>query len=252
MPGARGPGGMFATDAWSRDHWVHVWFSGGPGHIRQISYLKLLGGEVPARELEGKYVLVGATAAGLGDAYPTPVTGLGRLMPGIEMHAHALDSLLRERTIAFAPGWANGAMSAVAVLVVMLGFLLLTPRIALVLNLAAIAIVAAASIGMLAGARVWFPPCAALLTLVLAYPLWGWRKLESSMRFLGEEFELLRGEPSIVPEAPSRRRGERASGASDSLERRIEAVRNAADSLRHTRRFIAGSLEQLPVAVLVT
>ncbi len=252
LPGVRSPGGMIATDAWSRDHWVHVSFSGGPGHIRQISYVKLLTGEVSTDQLEGKYVFIGATAAGLGDAYPTPVTGLGRLMPGIELHAHALDSLLRHRTIVPPSGWVNAASSAICVLVVMLGFLFLSPRIALGLNIVMIFAVLAGSIGMLAWARLWFPPSAALLTLMLAYPLWGWRKLEATMRFLGEEFELLRGEPSIVPEAAGRRRRDRSIGETDSLERRIEAVRIAADSLRHTRRFIADSLEQLPVAVLVT
>lgn len=252
LPGVRSPGGIYANDAWSRDHWIHVSFSGRPGHIRQISYVKLLTGEVSADQLAGKYVLIGATAAGLGDAYPTPVTGLGRLMPGIELHAHALDSLLRHRTIVPAPGWAIAASSALSVIVVMFGFLLLSPRVALVLNIAIIFTVMAGSVGMLAWARLWIPPCAALLTLMLAYPLWGWRKLEATMRFLGEEFDLLRSEPSIVPESAGRRKKANASGASDSLERRIDAVRNAADSLRHARRFVADSLEQLPVAVLVT
>ena len=252
LPGVRNPREPSDVDAWSRNHWAHISFSGEPGHIRQISYVKLLAGEVAAEELSGKYVFIGATAAGLGDAYPTPVTGRGRLMPGIELHAHALDSLLRGRTIVPASEVANIAWSVAPILLVMLGFLFLSPRIALGLNIVMIFAVLAGSIGMLAWVRLWFPPSAALLTLMLAYPLWGWRKLEATMRFLGEEFELLRGEPSTVPEAAGRTRRDRSTGETDSLERRIEAVRIAADSLRHTRRFIADSLEQLPVAVLVT
>lgn len=249
LPGARRPPGARSVDAWLRDRWMHIAFSGGPGHVRRVSYASVLVGEVPLEQFAGKYVLIGATAAGLGDAYPTPVTGLGRLMPGIEIHAHVLDTMLRGRAIEPASAAANAAYSILPLLAVMIGFLLLSPRIALAFNLAMLAAVMFMSFALLAWARLWFPPCAALLALLLAYPLWSWRKLEATLRFLGEEFERLRSEPAVVPEsARSRRRSSRG----DLLEQRIGAVRMAAESLRHTRRFFADSLEHLPAAVLVT
>jgi len=252
LPGVRNPAGTPDPSAWGRDHWMHIAFSGGPGHVRQVPYVKVLTGEIPASQFAGKYVLVGATATGLGDAYPTPVTGLGRLMPGIEVHAHALDSLLRGRGIEPASPLASAVLSIVPVLAVMLAFLLLSPRVALGFNLAMIVMVLATSMGLLAWARLWFAPSAALLSLVLAYPLWSWRKLEATLRFLGEEFDRLQGEPTIVPESLQLRDNARRNKDADTLERRIESLRTAADSLRHTRRFIADSLEHLPVAVLIT
>jgi adenylate cyclase len=47
---------------------------------------------VPAANLEGKVVLIGGSAAGVGDRFLTPFTGI---MPGIERHATVIDGILR-------------------------------------------------------------------------------------------------------------------------------------------------------------
>ena len=41
-----------------------------------------------------KYVLVGATASGMGDAYATPRSGEAELMPGVEIAANVVNALL--------------------------------------------------------------------------------------------------------------------------------------------------------------
>jgi CHASE2 domain-containing sensor protein len=55
------------------DGTILIPYSGSTAHMRTVSYLSVLRGEVSPDELRGKYVLVGAWATGLGDAYPTPV-----------------------------------------------------------------------------------------------------------------------------------------------------------------------------------
>ncbi|MGB7988194.1 MAG: CHASE2 domain-containing protein, partial [Candidatus Methylophosphatis roskildensis] len=94
-----GPANPADARAWLRDRWLRIPFAGPPGSFRQVSYVDVLAGRVRREELAGKYVLVGATAIGLGDAYPTPVSGFGRTMPGVEFHANVLESLIEGRAI---------------------------------------------------------------------------------------------------------------------------------------------------------
>lgn len=60
------------------------------GAVRPLSFSKVERGEFAPGTFTGKTVLVGLTAAGLGDVYPTP---LGE-MPGVEIHAQTLQNLV--------------------------------------------------------------------------------------------------------------------------------------------------------------
>ena len=67
-------------------------YAGSTAHMRTVSYLSVLRGDVPAEALRGKYVLVGAWATGLGDAYPTPVSHDLSGMSGVEIIANLLQA----------------------------------------------------------------------------------------------------------------------------------------------------------------
>jgi adenylate cyclase len=72
--------------------WVD--FAGGPGSIEQLSFSKVMNGEVPASKLRGKVVVVGATASTFQDVHPVATSG--RLpMSGPELQANAIQSLMR-------------------------------------------------------------------------------------------------------------------------------------------------------------
>ena len=248
LPGERRPPGPAQTDLWLRDYRAHIDFAGPPGSVRRVPAIKLLTGAEESQTLAGKYVLVGATATGLGDAYPTPLTGQSELMPGVEVQAQALNALLRGRTSVIATPAASAMFTFVPVAAALIGFLMLSPRLVLVLVAGLLAATLAASAALLAALQIWFPPAAAVLILSVAYPLWSWRRLEAVVRFLGQQFEQLEREPAVVPASPQ----SPSARFSDVLGRQIEAVRNAADRLREARRFIADSVDSLPVATLVT
>ena len=246
LPGERAPDSPRA-DAWNRDNWLHIPFTGPPGAYARLSYVDVLLGRVPAGALSGKFVLIGATATGLGDAYPTPVSGQSRAMPGVEINANVLDALLSERGIVRAAAWANALLSASIVLAVLIGLWWLTPRQSLLLVVAAIGAVLVCTWGALALTGIWFAPAACLTGLLLAYPLWSWRRLEATLTYLGVEFSRLEAEPDILPRPQTRA----APVGGDMLERRILAVATAAQRLRDTRRFTADTLGSLPDATLV-
>jgi len=63
-------------------------------HFNQTAYIpawKVLAGEVPKDDIEGKIILVGTSAPGLLDLRATP---LDAAVPGIEMHAQVVEQLL--------------------------------------------------------------------------------------------------------------------------------------------------------------
>jgi adenylate cyclase len=74
--------------------WVH--YTGREFTYPYVSYADVLSGKVPARLFEGKIVLVGSTATGTFDHYPTP---LSKSMPGVEFHANVIDTLLRHNAM---------------------------------------------------------------------------------------------------------------------------------------------------------
>lgn len=238
--------GMNGT-AWQRADRLHIPFASS-GYFQTVPYVSVLRGEVAPEFFTGKFVLVGATAQGLSDAYPTPVSAKAGAMPGIEIHANILASLLDHRAIHIAPPWATALLAAFTVVLAMLGYLLFSPRLSLVI--CAILLALTLSISAFALVRgLWLPPSAAVMMLLLSYPLWSWRRLEAAIMYLGQEFLRLDQEPHLLPEAPD---AAQPQAIEDILERRISAMKNAARRVRDLRKFVSNSLDNLPDATLVT
>ena len=82
--------------------WVHY---APPATGRYLSARDVLAGRVPRERLAGRVVLVGTSAAALGDIKPTP---LGMLVPGVEVHAQLLETVFDGRPLV-APNYALGA-----------------------------------------------------------------------------------------------------------------------------------------------
>ncbi|HEV2723772.1 MAG TPA: adenylate/guanylate cyclase domain-containing protein [Thermoleophilaceae bacterium] len=80
--------GKFEDDA----AWID--YAGPPRTVRRISFSRLVRGQVDERSIRGKIAVVGATAPSLQDVHPTPFGG-GQLMPGAEIQANAISTVLR-------------------------------------------------------------------------------------------------------------------------------------------------------------
>ena len=232
---------------WQRADQLFIPFAAS-GQFQSVPYVSVLRGEVSGEFFRDKYVLVGATALGLGDAYPTAVSGTAGAMPGIEIHANILASLLDGRAIRIAAPGLTALLSTLPVLPALVGFLLLSPRLALLIAATLLALTLAASFLALR-AGIWIAPSAAVIALLLSYPLWSWRRLEAAITYLGQEFIRLDHEPHLLPEPVT---GIRHDAIEDVLERRINAMKNAARRVRELRKFVSNSLDNLPDATLVT
>jgi len=68
-------------------------YRGWQGRARPLSAAALLEGRLPPGALEGRVVLLGATATGMGEAVSTPAQ-VGSLLSGVQVHAIAAENLL--------------------------------------------------------------------------------------------------------------------------------------------------------------
>ena len=233
--------------AWLRDRWLRIPFAGPPGTYRHFSYVDVLAGRVSKEDLAGKYVLVGATAIGLGDAYPTPVSGFGRTMPGVEFHANVLQSLIERRAIETIDRGRIALVAAVLATVLMLVLLRTSARQGLLASAALLVLALAVPAMLLIWRGIWFAPTPLLFARLIAYPLWSWRRLESTQRFIDVQLRKLQQEPDVLglSQAPVDRH------SPDTLRNSIELIRAAVQRQRTARRFVEETLNGLPVGVLV-
>ena len=249
LRGVRNPDPGRATSAWVRDYQLYIPFDGPPGSIPHVSYAEVLDGRVPGELLRGKIVLVGATAQGLGDAYPTPGSAYGVAMPGVEITANVASALRGGLTIRRLAPWLSALLCTAPVLATFIGFLFLSPRRSLLLVILLIAATLALTVALLRVGGLWWPSASALAALVMLYPLWSWRRLEAAQAFLEAEFESFSHEqlPLIGSAAAQLRPGHRL----DVVQHRIDLVRQATQRLRDVRRLFTDTVQSLPDATLV-
>jgi signal transduction histidine kinase/CHASE2 domain-containing sensor protein len=80
---------------------------------RTFGLVDLMDGRIAVEDLRGKYVLIGATAAAMSDRVASPFSRYeskdgaqnGQMMPGVEVLANAVTTILRERFYTETPAW---------------------------------------------------------------------------------------------------------------------------------------------------
>lgn len=241
----RGPDGATPTGKGWQQAWpMLIPYAGPPDHFPSVSAADVLRGNLPDNFFRNKIVLLGVTAAGIGDNNPVPTSGKGRAMAGVEITANAVDALSRDIALRPFPATLAALMSALLVAAMLLGLRRFSARTGLLLSAAMGLGLLAVSVLLLRFGQAWFPPSAALAACALGYPLWSWRRLESAQRFLDGELAQLAREGSLLEPVVEGHGG-------DALEDRIALIREAARRQKDSRRFVADALESLPVGVLV-
>lgn len=149
--------------------WIHY---SPPVAERYIPAWKVLAGEVPTESLAGHILLVGTSAQGLMDLRFSP---LGGIIPGVEIHAQALEQMLAGEVLAV-PAWRDGA----AALAIVLGGLLvgcaglyLDVSFSCAIFLALIALLGSGSWVLFSRDGLLFDPMTPGLALTLSYALSG-------------------------------------------------------------------------------
>lgn len=236
-----------ASGPWTQRDLRVLRFARGNPAFTTYSYVDVLTGRIPNNVLRDKYVIVGATATGLGDMFAAPMVAHAERIPGVEMIGHALNAELMHWEIRpTSEAWII-AINLIPVALGLLAIALLGPLSGL-MSCAAL-LVSTLAIGALAPAWLGrqFTVGPALIGIATAYPLWSWRRLSAAAHFLELEMHaLLRAGLSPVAE-----RQERVQPRGDLLERRIHAVEDATDRLRRLHQFVYDSLQHLPSPTFV-
>lgn len=165
----------------------YIRFVGPPDTVARVTYSDIIADRLPEEIWQGKKVLVGATAMGLGDYIPTPAG----YMPGVELHANILHALEQNSFIEKASTQNSTLASVLAFLVAAIFLVRLSPRSFLLSIVSLIAIALSLAFSALVFFSQWLlvlPFCAGL---VLLYPLWSWRRIEIALGFLQLELDEL-------------------------------------------------------------
>lgn len=216
-------------------------FGGGAGRWPEVSAAAVLAGEVPTELLKGRIVLVGVTASGLGSRYATPA---GDVMSGLEIQAYLLQGL-RGGTMMTQAGLSFCLIAGLLplwMLMLELGPFRRMPALSCLAVCSAL--VLGLSLCTLTLLRIWLPPSAALAGLAMAYPVWGWRQLAATERFMRTQLERLQEQPMLVPQM-NVVNAERGVGYT------IALLNAAITRNREMRHFVADRLDQLPDATIV-
>ena len=204
-------------------------YAGYPGSFTMYPYARVLDGSVPPSAFEGKYVLVGAWAAALGDTLSTPLSKSGEPMAGVEILANGLQNALENRWIHTPDRLQSALLSMLPVLLVCLALRRLSPRKSFFFMLIIVALIFIANWLSMRYADVWVDSSAALIGIVLAYPVWNWRMQEATLRQVGAELDQLYEQNLMQARLPSES-GAAAGGAS--LPERMVKLHGAMGMLR--------------------
>jgi diguanylate cyclase (GGDEF)-like protein/PAS domain S-box-containing protein len=172
-----------AAGTWWRDRRILIPFATSP-RFRRLSYVDVLRGEAAALDLKDRFVLVGATAAGLGSRIPTPLSGESVPMSGVEFHAHVLNAGLQGWRLTSLGGLWGGLLTALLVFAPVASYRLCGPSRSILIPVTGMAATGAVSWALLAAFECWYGPSSVLLALTLSYPLWSWRRLVQAGRSL--------------------------------------------------------------------
>ena len=229
---------------WLRAEHEVIVFARGQPSFPTVSYVDVLRGAVPADTFRNRYVLIGATAAGLGDLYATSAPTATGLTSGVEIFGSVLQGLINDRRVVLAEPWQDLAFNLGPLVIALLGLLWLRPVGVILLICAMLALrlglhLARPVIG------VQFMPASGFFGLLLVYPLWSLMRLSAAFRYLrwGTEQlnEAMDGLPVVRPRAPS----------GDFLDRQMAATSAAGLRMRDLHRFVRDGIDHLPDPTMI-
>lgn len=237
-----------AEGRWTRLSRFGFRLAGPAGSYRTVSYVDVLLGTVPPESFRGKNVLVGAVEDSRLDDQ-LAVTGMGvrgAALPGVEVHANAIDVLMQGRTIEFPDMLTVWLWIALPLWAALTLFLVLA-RHAAIGALVLGAVTTGLGIVALQEARTALPIATPLAGIALAYVTWSWRRLAALMQFFRQRIDALNAVPAgaFEPAAVAR------AAAMDSLEQRTHSLDRAIARLVTLQSTLSDSLALMPVAVLI-
>ena len=189
LPTAWQPGIHAKLEAVPIGHWLRgrrmlVAFAGQTPAFKRFSYADVLHGDINAEQFLDKFVLVGATAAGLGQRFVSPIIGASAPMAGVELNANIMDAYLQGRLFGEFGLWQKILLTVPLVFIFVWSFRFGGPYLAMAKLAIGLLLSATASVALLSLAHQWFSPATAWLALTLSYLFWNWQRLRQATHSL--------------------------------------------------------------------
>ncbi len=209
-------------------------FSAPSSHFPQISYVDVWSGRVAPSFFDNKIVLIGATAIGMGDFVATPMSSFSSPMAGVEFNANAIAAMRDGKLINDMPMWLNGVIAVLLVFLPVLWLPNQTPFKSLLFISAYMLVVVVLAIVLPTATHLWFKPSPVLMMVLLAYPIWSWRRLERAHAHLNVELQQLKTDLTDFGLQADQVVGTETKSrfSEDLLQSRISQVRYASQLLR--------------------
>jgi len=169
LPGLHDPAHNDASPyLWMRDNYVLLRYAGPHGTFGTLSYIDVLNDRVPMNLLKDRWVLVGATAEGLGDILQTPESP----MPGVEYQANVLESLERGLLVTPLDFLRQFGLSAALLALPLLLYGLPGIGRNWALLSTSMILVLVACFALLRDAYLWWPPVSCLVVIAAEFVAW--------------------------------------------------------------------------------
>ncbi len=169
----------------------YIPYAGEADGFKQVSFIQLLTGRVPANFFQDKVVLVGVTANSLGDPLTTPLTSAGQTMSAVEVNANIFQGLRSNRMINPMPS----LLVMLVVVVILLALVWLIPRLSSFLQLLVSLLFVVFSYGvsciLLKKFSVWLPIGSLLTGIVLIAPLWNVLRFNRVLNYFLRESSII-------------------------------------------------------------
>ncbi len=238
-----------------------VWLPTIHGPIERLSAHDVLKTPPGPGRWKDRTILIGVSAAGLGDRFAHRLLGEHRLGPGAELHLAAFSAIAQQRLIRELPPFSGFFLSAALLCLQMLVLFRSSAWGGLAWT-GGLLVVSTAIAWWGLTQSWWWAPSATLGALALSYPLLSWRRLAAVTRVLQRDAALLResvqrSEVGLLPTALTRPQEVGASSAPlisrplDPLIRDLDALDQAAQGTITLQSFLVQLIGTLPNPTLL-
>ena len=193
LPGNR-LSALAENNTWIQDYDVLIPFYGPPQTFTNISVSAIFDNSLSRDSLRDKVVFVGATATGMLDQFPTPVTSRDLLMPGVEIHASVFAALRDGSLVTEVDKRLNFLVCGVLLILVLLLYSRLSPIWGLTGAGVGALLPVLFSFLLYRFGQLWYPPLVASIPVLISYVLWSWHRLDFLSQFLRGEADKLNEE----------------------------------------------------------
>lgn len=190
---------------------MQINYCGPPGTCEKIFFPDVLNGVYSPAFFKGKIVLVGVVAMGLGDQFLTPFSQHRNYMPGIEVQANILNTLLANNSIRVTSPWILWSLVLLVSLLSFLFFLKMTEKKAAVFGLVMLIGMTLILYVLFSVHNLWLRPAVFYVTIAAGFLATYVMKLEDAAKNLGQAYA------EVLPQLRWKRKTEKAKEKGDRL-----------------------------------